>query len=213
VDVTGTFELAMFPLSSVVFPHQRVPLHVFEPRYRQLVDDVEAGDGRFGICLIARGSEVGGGDERVDVGTIVQIHSVIPFTDGRCMLVVEGIERIRVRQWLTDDPYPRARVEVDAGDEMPSDAALLATTEAGVRSLRSLDSEMNPDSCVDVGCEMESEPCVRAWQLCAMTPMATLDQFKLLKQDRCDDRLRLLGEICCERYGDLMRQLSLEPND
>ena len=165
----------MFPLSSVVFPHQRVPLHVFEPRYRQLVEDVEAADGRFGICLIARGSEVGGGDERVDVGTIVQVHSVFPFTDGRCMLVVDGIERIRVTTWLPDDPYPRAMVQIDPGEQTPSDTTLLATTEAGVRALRSLDSEMNPDSCVDVGCQMEDEPCVRAWQLCAMAPMATLD--------------------------------------
>jgi Lon protease-like protein len=203
----------MFPLSTVVFPHQRVPLHVFEPRYRRLVDDVRTGNGRFGICLIAKGSEVGGGDERVDVGTIVELQTVFPFSDGRCMVVVDGVERIKVDQWLADDPYPRAVVVLDPGVDSPSEFGLLEETESAVRSLRRLHSEMNPDSCVDVGCAMEDESCVRAWQLCALTPMATLDQLKLLREDRCDERLRLLGEICCERYGDLMRQLELDAPD
>ena len=202
----------MFPLSSVVFPHQRVPLHVFESRYRQLVDDVHAGDGRFGICLIARGSEVGGGDVRVDVATVVHLEAVFPFSDGRSMLVVDGQERIRVLQWLDDDPYPRAIVETMVTDEVPSDPSLLRSTEAAVRSLRNLHSEMHPDSCVEMDCSMSEQTCVRAWQLCALTPAATLDQLKLLSAVSCDARLRTLGEICCERYGDLMRQLSPDAN-
>ncbi len=202
----------MFPLSSVVFPHQRVPLHVFESRYRQLVDDVQANDGRFGICLIAGGSEVGGGDVRVDIGTVVHLEAVFPFSDGRSMLVVDGQERIRVVQWLSDDPYPRAIVETMVTDEVPNDPALLRSTEAAVRSLRNLHSEMHPDSCVEMDCAMSEQTCVRAWQLCALTPAATLDQLKLLKAVSCDARLRTLGEICCERYSDLMRQLSPEAN-
>ncbi len=200
----------MFPLSTVVFPHQRVPLHVFEPRYRQLVEDVTAGDGCFGICLIARGSEVGGNDERVDIGTLVEITAVYPFADGRSMLIVDGRDRIQVREWLDDQPYPRARVEILPTDEMPSDLELLARTEASVRSLRNLHSEMFPDNCMEVDCGLALEACERVWQLCAITPMATLDQMKLLTEDRCDSRLAMLAEICCERYGDLTRQLAVD---
>ena len=54
----------MFPLSTVLFPHARLPLHVFEERYRALMADCLAGDGSSGWSSIARGSEVGGGDER-----------------------------------------------------------------------------------------------------------------------------------------------------
>ena len=61
--------LPMFPLSAVLFPHASMPLHVFEPRYRQMLRDCLAGDGRFGIVLIERGSEVGGGDQRSLLGT------------------------------------------------------------------------------------------------------------------------------------------------
>ncbi len=200
----------MFPLSAVVFPHQRVPLHVFEPRYRQLVDDVHAGNGRFGICLIARGPEVGGGDERVDIGTLVELTAVFPFSDGRSMLVVEGRERVRVTQWLADSPYPRAVVEVVSGRDVPTSPALLASTETAVRALRNLHSEMNPDSCVERECELALDPCVRTWQLCAVTPMATLDQLQLLQEMDADARLRDLLDICCERYGDLTRQLAVD---
>ena len=62
-SMPGT-RLPMFPLSAVLFPHASMPLHVFEPRYRELMRDCLAGDARFGIVLIERGSEVGGGDER-----------------------------------------------------------------------------------------------------------------------------------------------------
>ena len=208
--MTGSFELPMFPLSTVVFPHQRVPIHVFEPRYRQLVEDVHANDGRFGICLISHGSEVGGGDERVNIGTLVELSAVFPFSDGRSMLVVEGHERIQVLKWLEDCPYPRALVEELPTDEEATDTALLSTTETAVRALRMLHSEMHPESCIERDCDFASESCERVWQLCAVTPMATLDQLKLLSKESCDTRLRLLAEICCERYGDLTRQLALD---
>ena len=54
-----TRTLPMFPLSTVLFPHAALPLHVFEARYRRLMADCLAGDGSFGVVLIARGPEVG----------------------------------------------------------------------------------------------------------------------------------------------------------
>ena len=80
----------MFPLSSVLFPGAELPLHVFEPRYRELTDDCLAGDGEFGVVLIARGSEVGGGDQRFGVGTVAHIEAASPFDDGRWALLAEG---------------------------------------------------------------------------------------------------------------------------
>ncbi len=65
--MAGT-RLPMFPLSAVLFPYASMPLHVFEPRYRALMRDCLAGDPRFGVVLIERGSEVGGGDQRSSRG-------------------------------------------------------------------------------------------------------------------------------------------------
>src|SRR5258707_10636188 len=103
--------LPMFPLGSVLFPYALMPLHVFEPRYRQLVDRCLAGDGTFGVVLIERGSEVGGGDVRFDVGTRTRIHRAEQLDDGRWVLLTVGTERISVRRWLPDDPFPRAEIE------------------------------------------------------------------------------------------------------
>src|SRR5580658_1736392 len=107
----GRRQLAMFPLSSVLFPGAELPLHVFEPRYRDLTDHCLAGDGEFGVVLIARGSEVGGGDQRFAVGTVAQIAAASRFDDGRWALLVEGTRRIAVTEWLADAPYPRAVVD------------------------------------------------------------------------------------------------------
>ena len=96
--------LPMFPLGTVLLPGMVLPLHVFEPRYRQLVQDCEAGDGEFGVVLIERGSEVGGGDVRTDVGTVAKIVQSQSLPDGRYLLATVGARRLRVERWLDDDP-------------------------------------------------------------------------------------------------------------
>src|SRR3546814_19261198 len=103
--------LPMFPLGSAVVPGAGLPLHVFEDRYRALMKDCMAGDREFGVVLIERGSEVGGGDVRADVGTVARIAEASELPDGRWALIAVGDRRIRVTSWLPDDPYPRAAVE------------------------------------------------------------------------------------------------------
>ena len=119
----GVTVLPMFPLGAVLLPGEVLPLHVFEPRYRALVQDcLAAPDGpRFGVVLIARGHEVGGGDERHDVGVVARIVRHEAAADGRSALLCAGEERIRVREWLPDDPYPRA--DVEEVDDQPLDLA------------------------------------------------------------------------------------------
>lgn len=104
-------ELAMFPLESAPLPDEDLPLHIFEPRYAALVRDcMDTADPRFGVVLISRGREVGGGDTRCDVGTLARITECADAGSGRYMLRCRVGERIRVCDWLPDDPYPRAKV-------------------------------------------------------------------------------------------------------
>ena len=65
--------MPMFPLGTVLFPHALLPLRVFEPRYRLMTQRVLGADSEFGVVLIERGSEVGGGDTRFGIGTIALI--------------------------------------------------------------------------------------------------------------------------------------------
>ena len=77
----------------MLLPGAVLPLHVFEPRYRQLVIDCladDTGDPEFGVALIERGWEVGGGDERSDVGTVARMVRVEALEGGRYAIVAVG---------------------------------------------------------------------------------------------------------------------------
>ncbi|WP_207839889.1 LON peptidase substrate-binding domain-containing protein [Williamsia soli] len=104
----------MFPLGMTLLPGEPLSLQIFEPRYVQMVADCTADTGHnsFGVVLISRGRETGGGEERVDVGTLAQIEECSPRPDGRFHLSCVGTDRFRVRTWLPDDPYPLAEIEL-----------------------------------------------------------------------------------------------------
>jgi len=68
-----TKTIPIFPLDLVLFPRQTLPLRVFEPRYKQLVDDCMLGDGQFGVCLIDETNSVNGWNSPKLVGTIAKI--------------------------------------------------------------------------------------------------------------------------------------------
>lgn len=106
--------LPMFPLGEVLLPGEVLPLQVFEPRYLAMIEHCTADPDRmrFGVVLITRGHEVGGGDERTTVGAVARIVSNRRVPGGRVLLGCVGEQRIRVDEWLPDAPYPRAQVRV-----------------------------------------------------------------------------------------------------
>jgi Lon protease-like protein len=203
----------MFPLSVVLFPAAPLPLHVFEPRYRALTADCLSGDRTFGVVLIDRGSEVGGGDHRLDVGTVVHIDEASPLEDGRWILAARGAGRIRVTRWLDDDPYPQAMVEdvtdhPDPGCGPAELAELVDRAEAGVRRARALLSELGQGPALPPGVDLGSDLDERAWRLCWLAPLTALDSQRLLATEDRRRRLEQLIELCAQRADDLVRLLS-----
>src|SRR5262245_6470678 len=110
--------LPMFPLGTVLFPHAALPLHLFEDRYRALAETCLRGDGRFGVVLIEKGFEVGGGDQRFGVGTVARIVEAARTPDGRYLLATVGTERFRVRKWLDYAQFTCPELEV-VGESKP----------------------------------------------------------------------------------------------
>lgn len=109
----GEFLLPLFPLPNLVFfPHTRLPLHVFEPRYRQMVSDALAGDHRFGIVLLRPGWEPDyfGTPPVYPFGTVGTIEKAVTLEDGRFNLVVRGDVRFRILEEVSKAPYRTARV-------------------------------------------------------------------------------------------------------
>ncbi len=186
--------LPIFPLGTVLVPTQVLPLHIFEPRYRMLMDRLTAPDAvpELGVVLIERGHEVGGGDQRVSTGTIARVVRAQQFGDGRWLAAVVGTTRFRVLQWHADDPYPQAEVEDLTEPEWdPLDDDLLTAAETVVREALALAAELDA-AAVPAGFELSTDPTLRVWQLCAVAPLGPLDRQELLEQARSARLSRLV---------------------
>ena len=186
----------MFPLGSVLLPGAVLPLHVFEPRYRQMVQDCLArADHEFGVVLIERGFEVGGGDFRCMAGTVARMVQAAEMEDGRYALVAIGTRRIRVNGWLPDDPYPLADVEdwPDEDDAASADdlAARIAAAWGRVRRVNAMAAELG-DEHADATAEIAADPLVASYHLCALAPLGPADQQRLLTARGPSERIDLL---------------------
>jgi Lon protease-like protein len=203
--------IPMFPLGTVLFPHALLPLHVFEPRYRLMTQRVLAGDGEFGVVLIERGSEVGGGDTRFDIGTVARVVRAQELPDGGYALATVGIRRIQVVRWLLDDPYPLAEV-VDVVDA--SDAEAAAVDAARQRALEALADVStwyrSRDPRVPDLPPVSDEPGPASYEVAALAPIGPLDSQRVLQTARVDDRLALLAELLEEHARTLRANDSLE---
>ena len=198
----------MFPLGSVLFPHAVLPLHVFEPRYLALVERCLAGDQEFGVVLIERGSEVGGGDVRFAVGTVTRIVQAGRLDDGRWVLVTVGTQRLRVERWLPDDPYPLADVE-RLDDEVPAEADTQRVSDVAslLRRVHGLRAELGePGGIVDV--ELDHDPLRASFEAAALAPLGPLDAQRLLELDDAGARLASLETLLGEEATILELRLS-----
>jgi len=107
--------LPLFPLSTVLFPGMRLPLHIFEPRYRQLVADLleQPEPRRFGVIAIQKGKETGvdGVAALYDVGCVATVRQVESREDGRYDLLTAGTQRFRLLGLDKSLPYLRGEIE------------------------------------------------------------------------------------------------------
>lgn len=187
--------LPMFPLGTVLLPSAVLPLHVFEPRYRALVHDCLAADRELGVVLIARGSEVGGEDERTDAGTAARIVEAVELPDGRWAIGTVGVRRLRVRTWLPDDPYPRADVEEwPDPDPGPDHGAALEHTVGLLRRVLALATEAG-DQTAPATIELSDDPVLAGYQAAVVAPIGPHDRQRLLVAPTPDERLALLDEM------------------
>jgi uncharacterized protein len=198
----------MFPLGSVLFPHAELPLHVFEPRYRALTEACLAGDGEFGVVLIERGNEVGGGDTRFAVGTVARIVAAGRLPDGRYLLATVGTRRLRVRDWLPDDPYPRAEVELIDEPTLQADAQEARTeVERLLKRVLAMAAELG-ETPQAVGVELDDDPVQAGFEAAAAAPIGPLDAQRLLELDDPGERLDRLRELLAEQAQLLELRLS-----
>src|ERR1700744_3184074 len=111
--MAGSTRLRMFPLNMVLFPGAVLNLHIFEPRYRQLVAECLDTKEAFGVVVIREGDEAGDPDVQPhSIGTTAEIADVTPLPSGRYYLSSTGGKRFRIVEIVSREPYLLWDVEV-----------------------------------------------------------------------------------------------------
>src|SRR5690606_12134844 len=119
---------------TVVFPLTLVPLAAGQPRSLRLIDDVVSGDRIVGMVLQKDPEQEGAGPgETYEIGTIASIHQMMRVPDGTVRLAVQGQRRMRIVEWLGEEPYLTARVE-----EIPEEVEDTVEIKALVRNSQEL---------------------------------------------------------------------------
>lgn len=187
-DFNGTTRL--FPLGgAILFPHAVLPLHIFEPRYRQMMGDALAGDKLITIIQPTTSAEQSGHCPTLEkVGCLGRIIQHERFEDGRFNLLLAGMKRVRLVEELTipGKLYRTASVEI-IEDERPEKVAAPSLVEMSERFLSLLDDPIQAN-----GCDRE------------------LRRFLVESRNPC-----LLTDLICQALSlpPAMKQILLEEND
>ena len=132
--VRGVRELPLFPLPVVLFPGMPMPLHIFEPRYRQLLDDIRAGHNLFGLSYFDSSSS----DKEVPpaghIGCVAEVTESQALPDGRSNVLTVGVVRYRVEAYIErGDPY--LVVEANYFEDEEEDQRALARKSKDVAAM------------------------------------------------------------------------------
>lgn len=203
-------EVPMFPLGTVLIPGSVLPLHIFEHRYRKMVQFCIDHSTNFGVVLIERGQEVGGGDTRAMVGTMAHILDHQRFADGRWALHVLGRNRIEITEWLDDAPYPRAlvaeRPEEPEGATLERAQGILKQMAEFTQQAHEMGYRINPlDSEAGAAGLDVAE---LSYRIAELVPVGPFDKQRLLMAPTIAARLDLLEQ----EIGSLLDILNADGN-
>lgn len=204
--------MPMFPLSTVLMPAMPLSLRIFEERYLKLTGDLILEENpEFGVVLIERGPEVGGGEKRLGIGTLASVQD-IGTLDQFYGVESIGTQRFRVNAWLPDDPYPMA--DIDFIPDLIWNESLMPARlhlETKVRNLLAFASEFGdlqygPDT------ELSDDPMDACWQLAGVLPVGPLDQMDLLNSQSADELISNTYEVVVTLEAALKNMLN-QPGD
>jgi Lon protease-like protein len=195
--------LALFPLPLVLFPGVSLPLHIFEHRYRRLLDDCQGGDRQFGIVSCPTGVE-----ERSlpagHVGCVASIEEVVSLPDGRSNIMVRGGERFSLERFVpSSTPYhvgavqPHDDVEEPAGPLSDLAAQVREVFARVARAARTISDDRS-----DVP-TLPNDPALLAFGIAAVIDLDLPARQRLLASRSASERLRELGTLLTGAMGRL----------
>lgn len=128
--VRGVTELPVFPLPVVLFPGVPLPLHIFEPRYRQMLTDITDGDKLFGVSYFDPTTATNEVPPAGQVGCVAEVTETQAFPDGRSNILALGVVRYRIESYVErGDPYLVAKLSYFEDQEEDQSALVGPTKE------------------------------------------------------------------------------------
>jgi uncharacterized protein len=204
-------DLPLFPLKTVLFPQARLPLQIFEPRYREMIERCLAEDLAFGILLIKEGDEVGAAALPHAIGTIARIVDVARLADGRMNIIVAGITRFELLERSIDRAYLTGSIRLLSDENVDLRKAERAARRVAqlfqsyANALRKI-TEMDEDSAKEE-LQLAKDPTVLSYAIAASLPISLLDKQALLATATTIQRLQREVAIL-ERELELLRLVS-----
>ncbi|MCH8819692.1 MAG: LON peptidase substrate-binding domain-containing protein [Acidobacteria bacterium] len=217
VDFPDIVEIPIFPLPNVVlFPRTLLPLHIFEPRYKQMVGDALEGSRQLGMVLLQPGWESGyrGNPEVFDTGGMGVITEYKSLDEGQFNILLSGRQRFRIMDFIQQEPYRIARVRwlkevIPRGLEANELATKLALSfdELGVEGV-------SPEINRDLLEKLDFPTLVNS--ICSSLSLSVYDKQQLLEMNNLKTRAKTILAVLKQQVslGRFVSQFShLKPED
>jgi Lon protease-like protein len=195
--VSGVKELPLFPLSVVLFPWVPLPLHIFEPRYRQMLDDIRSSHNLFGLSYFDASSSEKEIPPLGSVGCVAKVTDAQVLPDGRSNILTIGVIRYRIEEYLErGDPYLVARVSYFEDEDEENEAVGERSREVAdtftriARAVRTINDER-----ANLPNISDTEPQRLSFLVAAAMEVDTDVKQELLELRSTSERLRRLRDI------------------
>lgn len=195
--VSGVRELPLFPLSVVLFPGVPLPLHIFEPRYRQMLDDIRAGNSLFGLSYFDASISEQEIPPLGSVGCAAKVTDTQAFPDGRSNILTVGVIRYHIEEYVErGDPYLVARVSYFEDEDDDREAVHESSREVAdtftriARAVRTINDER-----AHLPNIADTEPQRLSFLVAAAMEVDTDVKQELLELRSTAERLRRLRDI------------------
>jgi Lon protease-like protein len=182
-------ELPLFPLYTVLYTDMPLPLHIFEPRYLEMMEHCRAYGGRFGVVLIQSGAEVGDPAVPFSVGTIARITQSETLPNGHLNVLVTGEERFSIVDIVQHRSFLTARVEVlaeERGDQITLDMAHEGAADLFRTYLRRLYALANRHIS---SLQIPTDPVELSYAIANAVQIPLIEKQRLLEYDSAQARL------------------------
>lgn len=213
-------ELPLFPLNTVLFPDMPLPLHIFEPRYLEMIQHCRREHSPFGVVLIQSGAEVGDPAVPYSIGTTARLTQCEPTRDGRLNIVATGESRFRIVELFQDKSYLTAKTQLvfdDAGDPEMLAPAYDAAADLFRTYLRRMYALANRHMSA---IQIPTDPVELSYAIANAVQVPLLEKQRLLEfeitQDRLEREIEILEsevdaqEFLCRMHAKLPNRTSWE---